>query len=109
MHLYKTGRGARYRSLILSVAAFAAIVLVAVLALNQTEQKSTAEETQALKDALRRASSACYAVEGQYPPSLKYLQDQYGIVIDTQRFHVTYEVFAQNIMPDIAVRQVGGE
>ncbi len=109
MHLYNTRRWVRYRALILSVVAFAVIVLVAVFALTQTEQRSSAEETKALKEAIRRASSACYAVEGLYPPTLKYLEDHYGIVIDTHRFRVTYEVFAQNIMPDIAVRQVGGE
>jgi hypothetical protein len=46
---------------------------------------------------------SCYALEGQYPPDIAYLQEQYGLQIDMDRYMVHYEVFAENIMPDITV------
>lgn len=58
---------------------------------------------QQLEDALRRAAVACYAAEGIYPPTVDYLQEHYGIQIDRQRYYVFYEVFAENVMPQITV------
>lgn len=56
-----------------------------------------------LTDAIRKAAVACYAAEGIYPPTLDYLQEHYGLQIDEDRYVVFYEVFAQNMMPDITV------
>lgn len=61
------------------------------------------EGTETLRSAIARASVQCYAIEGRYPPSVQYLEDNYGIRIDRERFHVFYEGFASNIMPDITV------
>lgn len=58
---------------------------------------------QQLETALRRAAVACYAAEGIYPPTLEYLQTHYGVQIDTQRYTVFYEIFAENLMPEITV------
>lgn len=58
---------------------------------------------QQLETALRRAAVACYAAEGIYPPTVQYLTDHYGIQIDREKYHVFYEVFAENLMPDITV------
>lgn len=56
-----------------------------------------------LEEALRRATVACYATEGIYPPTLDYLMQHYGIQIDKSRYSVFYEVFADNLMPEITV------
>lgn len=44
-----------------------------------------------LTDAIRRASVQCYSIEGRYPPSVEYLEDNYGIVIDRERYNVFYD------------------
>jgi len=46
---------------------------------------------------------ACYAAEGIYPPTTEYLVEHYGIQIDHSRYAVFYEVFAENLMPEITV------
>lgn len=58
---------------------------------------------QQLEEALRRAAVACYAAEGIYPPTVDYLTQHYGIQIDRERYYVFYEVFAENLMPEITV------
>ena len=55
------------------------------------------------EDNLRRAVVSCYALEGRYPPDVKYLQEQYGLQLNEEKYIVHYEVFAENIMPDITV------
>ncbi len=62
---------------------------------------------QQLETALRRSAVACYAAEGIYPPTVDYLKEHYGVQIDTSRYHVFYEIFADNIMPQITVLEKG--
>ncbi len=56
-----------------------------------------------LDHAIRRAVIQCYAVEGRYPEDIAYIKDNYGIMMDTSRYIVHYEIFASNIMPDITI------
>ena len=44
-----------------------------------------------------------------YPPSVQYLEDHYGIQIDHDRFAVFYEIFGDNVMPQITVMEVSDE
>lgn len=64
-----------------------------------------AESLKQLDSSIRKAVMTCYAVEGVYPPDITYLKDNYGIQIDEDRFTVFYEVFGDNIMPDITVME----
>lgn len=67
----------------------------------QTGQRKEGREQ--LETALRRAAVACYAAEGIYPPDTDYLTEHYGVRIDEDRYAVFYDVFADNLMPDITV------
>ena len=55
------------------------------------------------EDALRRTAVACYAAEGFYPPDVTYMQEHYGLQLNTNRFTVRYVLQASNLMPDITV------
>lgn len=80
-----------------------AVLVCFLLALSNLDDGQTEEGRQQLEDSLRRASVACYAVEGMYPPNLDYLKAHYGLQIDTDRYTVFYEIFGSNLMPDITV------
>ena len=58
----------------------------------------------ALYDELNRASNHCFAVEGRYPPDLRYIEDHYGIKIDNRRFTVDYRRTSPDNPPDINIR-----
>ena len=89
--------------LLLLPAAAAAALLVFASALNSLESGRQTEDLRQLEQALRRGCVACYAAEGAYPPTLDYLQEHYGVQIDGDRYTVHYDVFAENLMPDITV------
>lgn len=72
-------------------------------ALGNLDQGQRQEGKLQLEEAIRRSAVACYAAEGIYPPSLAYLQQHYGLQIDEGNYLVVYEVFAENLMPDITV------
>ncbi len=50
-----------------------------------------------------RAVISCYATEGSYPESYEYLQKNYGVSINEDKYAVFYEAFASNMMPDITI------
>ena len=56
-----------------------------------------------MKKAIARASVQCYAIEGRYPPSVEYLEENYGVMSNRKKYHVFYDGFASNVMPDITV------
>lgn len=67
-------------------------------------QKVNAEQGLALTEqAVRKAVLQCYAIEGMYPSELEYLIDHYNLKIDTEKYRVSYDCFASNIMPEIYV------
>ncbi len=90
------------RSLVILLAAFAAVLLL-LTAAGSIGRVSAQQSRAQLETALRRAAVACYALEGVYPPDVAFLQQHYGIQIDTHRFVVDYEIFAENLMPNITV------
>jgi hypothetical protein len=89
-------------ALLIPVAALL-ILLCFLTGLSNVSQGQSSEDRQQLEDVLRRAAVACYACEGIYPPDLQYLQEHYGVQIDEDRYMVSYDVFASNLMPDITV------
>ena len=82
----------------------AALILTACLfGLSRLENGISELQRQQLEDSIRRTCVACYATEGVYPPTLEYLEDHYGVQIDRSRYAVFYEIFAENLMPEITV------
>ena len=87
MHLYEKSRGAN-RGLWITGIVFLLLALLFVLSLTSTAQSSATRESEVLDSALRRAIVTCYAVEGRYPPSLDYIAENYGVLVDETRYSV---------------------
>ena len=90
-----------FRWLAALLAALCLIFFITSLA--SVDRQQGEEGRQQLETALRRAAVACYAAEGIYPPTVEYLQEHYGVQIEEERYIVFYEIFANNLMPDITV------
>jgi len=80
-----------------------AIVVIFFVSLFRVRSGQGEEGRRQLEESLRRAAVTCYATEGIYPPTLTYLEEHYGIQFDRSRYAVFYEIFAENLMPDITV------
>lgn len=88
---------------VITLVLIAAVALLFLTALEQLASGGRETGRKQLEDAIRRCAVTCYAAEGFYPPSLAYLQQHYGLQIDESRYCVFYEVFAENLMPEITV------
>lgn len=88
---------------LVSLGAFSFAVVLFVSSALTFSKRSGERGAETLRDAIRRALVQCYAIEGRYPPSVEYLEENYGIKIDRDRYDVFYSGFASNFMPDITV------
>ena len=104
----KTGKF-QWRGIVITLLAFLAMVFALVSALSQVDERSGNEQAKILEDAVLRATLTCYAIEGRYPPNVDYLKDTYGIVYDDEKYIVTLDSFASNLLPSIYVLTQGGE
>lgn len=96
------------RSLAKTIIIIVVPILLAVLLVWGAETLGRGQEGESLKQlesSIHKAVMTCYATEGVYPPSVKYLEDHYGIQIDHNRFGISYEIFGDNFMPQIQVME----
>lgn len=81
------------------------IILIAYMyiAVDSAQRKSDEESCKILSDAIIRSAVQCYAIEGFYPPDIEYLENNYGLLVDHNKYFVSYSVFASNIIPEVQV------
>lgn len=92
-----------HRSLILSILILVLIVTYVMFGTIATSKSADEEGRRIAERAIRRSVMQCYALEGAYPPSIQYLEDHYGLIVDKDRYHVVYKPDMANIMPTIVV------
>ena len=95
----------RTRLFLTALAVLCAVLLIwGGFTLWRGAQRSMREQAaQSVRTAVMDAAIQCYVLEGAYPRSLAYLEENYGVQINHSRFIVSYEVYASNQMPDVAV------
>jgi hypothetical protein len=87
---------------------FPLVLLFVVLALFALACRSVgstngAQEKAILGSALDRSITQCYALEGTYPSSLTYLEDNYGLTYDHERYFIDYQYIGDNLRPDTTI------
>ena len=98
---------ARRTSDTVKIIGFVAVVIVLVILvyawmgnLSNTQQEKQLEFA---RDAIIKAAVQCYAMESQYPPSLQYLVDNYGLTLDEKKYVYHYRAIGSNMTPEIKV------
>jgi len=99
----RTGKAARLLAGAWKPLVVLAAALLFFFCLTRLSAGHREEGRRQLEEGLRRAAVACYAAEGVYPPTVAYLEEHYGVQIDRTRYAVFYEIFAENLMPEITV------
>lgn len=73
------------------------------MAVGQITTENTVQEKKIVSNALSRSLTQCYALEGFYPPDLKYLCDHYGFTYNTDHFFIDYTYIGSNLRPDVTI------
>ena len=88
------------------MAGLLAIVLVVVLVWLSSNAIGASLREQgelSVRNAILDSAKQCCAIEGSYPSSLEHLEQGYGLRVNRDDYVITYEVFAENIMPSVVV------
>ena len=91
------------KGLLFTAVILTALVVLFIHAVNGASEKADSAAAAALETAVKRAAVQCYAIEGFYPPDITYLEENYGIIIDSSKFIVEYNCTMSNILPIIKV------
>jgi len=91
------------RECLLPILILLIVAIIIIMGLRQTDISGRAEGRRLLEDGITYAIVRNYAIEGYYPPSIAYIEERYGIIIDRERYVVLYKVFASNMIPKIRV------
>ena len=66
-------------------------------------EKKDAELTQEFAES---AIIACYSREGSYPPDIKYLEDNYSLEINYDKYSAEYQIIGSNTKPTIIIKRI---
>lgn len=85
------------------VAIVAIVAVGLVLAFMAMRASAREQGVMSTREAIMNAAKQCCAVEGSYPSSIKHLEEHYGLVVNRDDYIISYEWFADNVMPSVAV------
>ena len=92
-----------------SVVLFFGILMFFLVSLKNVSSDIDDNELVTLRKSIDRAIVNCYAIEGAYPENIEYIEDNYGVVIDHEKFFVVYNILGPNVRPDVMVAPIGEE
>lgn len=90
-------------SLLIYIGILLILIVFFLLSLKRLEDTNFEKSCVVLSEAVRKSVVHCYAIEGQYPENIEYLESNYGLNYNKKRFMVHYQVIGSNLMPDIFV------
>lgn len=87
-----------------AIALAAVVIALAVATASWASQAMLREQGAAsVRASILDAAQECRAIEGSYPSSLSYLEDHYGLVVNSDEYAITYESYAANVPPAVRV------
>ena len=92
---------------VLSVSLFAAIMIWLIISVNNAAESADKSRSDAVYTTIMNSASLCYSIEGEYPPDIEYLENNYGVKIDRGKYVVHYEYFGANIRPTVTIMEKG--
>lgn len=93
-------RSAKRMTIMLSVVL---VVVLAFFAFDLIGASLREQGELSVRNAILNSAKQCFAIEGAYPSSLSHLEENYGLVVNRNDYAITYEVFADNVMPNVVV------
>lgn len=75
--------------------------------LNWNKNYADEQEIILIEQSVKKAVVNCYALEGVYPQNLDYIEKNYGVSYNHDKYYVDYQIFAPNVFPNIEVAPKG--
>lgn len=91
------------RTMLLSAVLFILIIVWFLVSVGNTDKAARDKQCSSVESEIMNGAVLCYSIEGEYPPSLSYLEENYGIKINSDKYIVGYDYFGANIRPTVTV------
>lgn len=82
----------------------AAVFVILTVGLIGYQERNQSMDLETKEDTVMKYAIQCYASEGSYPPDLVYLENNYGLIVDKNKYIYHYEIFGSNVPPIIDVQ-----
>lgn len=92
-----------WRAIVLPVIILAGMLYLFAFGINKFDAVNREQNRTLIEMNIKKAAIQCYANEGRFPSDVTYLQDNYYLVIDEEKYVIFYECMGSNIMPEIDV------
>ena len=89
------------QNMLLSLVLFGIILIIVSVGSFVILRTAESDQLANTQKNINRAIVQCYSLEGRYPPSIAYLEEHYGVVINHDKYYVDYDVFASNVYPNV--------
>ena len=89
--------------IILSLSAFLLILFLFFQGINSLSCDTGQRQRKSFENAIMRDITYCYTNGREYPESLEYLKERYGLTYDEDLFFVDYRVSGSNIRPEVTI------
>lgn len=86
-----------------SVILFILLAVWLIISVNNAGAAAEKSRSDSVYRTVMNSTSLCYSIEGEYPPDIEYLEENYGVRINHDRYIVHYEYFGSNIRPAITI------
>ena len=97
------GKKARRRlAAVWVIVAVIAVVLI-IPAATSAIKEETQESARSIEETVQERALQCYVIDGAYPSSLSYLEDNYGLTLNQEDYLVVYKPVAENLPPEVRV------
>ena len=84
------------------IVAIIAVVLIIPAAVSARKEE-TQESVRSITETVQERALQCYEIEGAYPSSLSYLEENYGLTLNQEDYLVVYKPVAENLPPEVRV------
>lgn len=95
------------RLTLLSAALFILLIIWLVISADNAGEAAQKNRADSVYRSVMNSASLCYSIEGEYPPSLEYLEENYGVKVDRDKYVIHYEYFGANVRPTVTVAEKG--
>ena len=85
------------------IAAVIAIIVLTNICIGKLSVTQEEKQLEVMQDAIIKAAVQCYALESQFPPSIQYRADNYGLTFDENKYIYHYRTIGSNMVPEIKV------
>ena len=98
----KNKSGKKLQIVIPSLVILAAVVFL-LLWSRQMFSDQNDRKIRSIRNAIDSRALQCYVIEGSYPESLSYLEENYGLAVNQDAYQIIYTPVAENLPPQVQV------